>query len=194
MLRQILANQQSMLQVLERLSTNPFFFPPNFPLPQFPPLPPFEQPYPHLLTSDTPTTVVQTTISTAEPATVQTMTAEPLASTVPVPTPSLPQKLKSADEVVKRYPKLRGDSKMGKLAVALARECYFGTAIMTTSSVGGKGPGTQQLPDEGMNEIHKVIFFLCPAYHNQEAAFEEMIWQKCKTAINHACLKYRNKK
>ena len=43
---------------------------------------------------------------------------------------------------------------MGKLAVALARECYFSADVMTASSVSGKGPGTNQLPDEGMNEIH----------------------------------------
>ena len=63
--------------------------------------------------------------------------------------PSLPQKLISADEVVKKQPKLRGDNKMGKLAVALARECYFSADVMTASSVSGKGPGTNPLPDEG---------------------------------------------
>ena len=71
---------------------------------------------------------------------------------------------------------------MGKLVVTLARECFFGKYVMS-SSVGGRGPGTTPLPEQGMSDI------LCPAYLKQEAVSEETVWQKCKSAINHACLK-----
>ena len=53
-----------------------------------------------------------------------------IPATANLPTPSnAPDHLStqplSADEVVKKYPRLRGDSKMGKLAIALAKECFF---------------------------------------------------------------------
>ena len=82
---------------------------------------------------------------------------------------------------------------MGKLAVALARECYFGIEVMRSGSVGGRGPGTSPLPVEGLEKLRQVIFSLCPNYINNDTMFEEVIWNKCKTAINHACLKYRTK-
>ena len=52
--------------------------------------------------------------------------------------------------------------RMGALAVALAKHSFFGAQLMRTSSVGRKGPGTRSLPEQGMKEIRKVIFSLCP--------------------------------
>jgi hypothetical protein len=49
---------------------------------------------------------------------------------------------------------------MGKLAVALARECIFGVDVMKSGSVGGKGPGTTQLPSRGMGEICAIFTVL----------------------------------
>ena len=97
----------------------------------------------------------------------------------------------TSDDILKKYPSLRGDAKMGRLAVALARECYFGKEIMKISSVGGKGPGTRPLPSKEMEDIRSAIFSLCPHYHSNLVEFENIIWSKCKTAINHACNKYR---
>ena len=104
-----------------------------------------------------------------------------IPATANLPTPSnAPDHLStqplSADEVVKKYPRLRGDSKMGKLAIALARECFFGKDVTSSCSVGGRGPGTTPLPEQGMSNICRVIFSLCPAYLNQEAVFKETVW------------------
>ena len=215
MLQQILQNQEQLLLMMERLTASSHRFPQHFP---FPPLPPFEQPFlppftptfpgPRPKPVHLPTTAVHTPTPACYPTPEQLSTpaAQPIASTtgplldtaphhVPAPTaPSAPQQLLPFDRVVKKYPKLRGDKKMGKLAVTLARECFFGVEVMATSSVGGKGPGTTPLPNQGIQEIRRVIFSLCPAYHNNEAKFEETIWRKCKTALNHACLKCRFKK
>ena len=97
-------------------------------------------------------------------------------ATANLPTPSnTPHHLStqplSADEVVKKYPRLRGDSK-----IALARECFFGKDVMSSCSVGGRGPGTTPLPEQGMSDICRVIFSLSPAYLNQEAVFKETVW------------------
>ena len=79
---------------------------------------------------------------------------------------------------------------MGALAVALARECYFGEDVMRWGSVGGRGRGTT-LPHYGIRSIRRVIFSMCPSYHNDTQRFEEIVWRKCKDALNHACNKYR---
>lgn len=101
--------------------------------------------------------------------------------------------LTSPEAVIAKYPKLRGDKKMGALAVALARECYFGKDVMRGASVSGKGPGTAPLPSDGMGELQQVILSLCPSYQNDMTAFSENIWSKCRDAINHACSSYRRK-
>ena len=62
---------------------------------------------------------------------------------------------------------------------------------MKISSVGGRGPGTVALPTDGMDKIRSVILSLYPSNHNDTQTFETHIWSKCKTAINHACNKYR---
>ena len=54
--------------------------------------------------------------------------------------------LLTPEEVMAKYPKLRGDSKMGALAVALARECFLGENVMKRSSVGGRGHATTDSP------------------------------------------------
>ena len=80
---------------------------------------------------------------------------------------------------------------MGALAVALARECFFGKSVMKKSSVFGRGPGTIALNSTALVELKKCIFSLCPAYHGDMPTFEKMVWRKCVAAINHACNKYR---
>ena len=92
--------------------------------------------------------------------------------------------------VLSKYPKLRGQGKMGALAVALARECFFGEDVMRRSSVGEWSVGTSPLVCEGLEEIKKV-FFSCNEFQNNKPGFEREVWCKCKAAIDHACNKYR---
>ena len=119
------------------------------------------------------------------------------ATVVQQPVPLLvhttfPGSLEPPEEVLGRNPRLRGDSKKGALAVALAKHSFFGAELMKISSVGGKGPGTRPLPEQGMKDIRKVIFSLCPGYHNDLQKFEEYVWRKCKSALNHACNRLRS--
>lgn len=68
--------------------------------------------------------------------------------------------LDTPENVVASHPKLQGDSKMGALAVALAKYSLFGEEMMRKGSVGGKGPGTIPLPQQGMRDIKKnyIVF------------------------------------
>ena len=144
--------------MMERFTASSHRFSQHFP---FPLLPSFEQPFlppftptfpgPHPKPVHLPTTAVHTYSNSCflsksrETPAAQLIASPtgPLLDTaphhVPAPTaPSVPQQLLPFDRVVK---KLRGDNKMGKLAVTLARECFFRVEVMATSSVGGKGPG-----------------------------------------------------
>ena len=46
------------------------------------------------------------------------------------------------------------------------KQSIFGTELMRGCSVGGKGPNTNPLPEEGVRGGKKVICPLCPGYHN----------------------------
>ena len=123
-------------------------------------------------------------------------TSSPQPLTPDIDTESQPNEcqMKSSPEaVIAKYPKLRGDKKMGALAVALARECYFGKEIMRGATVSGRGPGTFPLPTDSMKELQRVILSLCPSYQNDTIGFRDNIWNKCRDAINHACSSYRRK-
>ena len=72
---------------------------------------------------------------------------------------------------------------MGGVAVALARDAILGENIMRASNVDGKG-SLRALPVEGLQEIHRTIFSLCPSFHHNAAEFDSKV---CKAALNHAC-------
>ena len=165
--------------------------------------PPDNLPDPNETTSDSdagPQTTVPPAESNDESSSSDTPTQPNQQPQLQLPTPDANNEsglnetlYTSPDTVLAKYPKLRGDKKMGALAVALARECYFGKSVMRCATVGGKGPGTAALPSEGMRQLQQVIISLCPAYQNDMKAFNERIWSKCRDAINHACSHYRRK-
>ena len=76
-----------------------------------------------------------------------------------------------------------GVGQLGRLAVALARESFFGEATMAVCTVSGKGP-FKALPAEGMDEIYHIVLSQCPDLHVEDF---EKVWGKCKSPINHAC-------
>ena len=133
-------------------------------------------------------------ISLCTPSTSSSVPNDTPAPPVPQPGPveRFTGSLDAPDDVLARHPKLRGDNKMGALAVALAKQSFFGIEIMCSSSVGGKGPNTKPLPEERLRAIKRIIFSLCPCYHNDIQKFELVIWNKCKTALNHSCNRLRS--
>ena len=84
-----------------------------------------------------------------------------------------------------------GTAQMGRLAVALARESFFGEATMGVSTLSGKGT-LKALPVDGITQIHDIILSVCPAYHHNLVNFEKIVWSKRKAAINHACNSLRS--
>ena len=108
-----------------------------------------------------------------------------------------PKPLVSIDEVLKRASTCNNGKheidRMGYVAVALARDAIFGENIMRASTVDGKG-SLRALPVEGLQEIHRTIFSLCPSFHHNAAEFDSKVWLKCKAALNHACNRLRTER
>ena len=99
------------------------------------------------------------------------------------------QKLKSASEVILRYPKLRSPSNVGTLAALLAREAYFGEDVLAKCTVAGDRdlPG---LPIAELQELKQTLFFQFPDYWRLPHEFEPL-WSTSTTSIGQLCKRLR---
>ena len=91
--------------------------------------------------------------------------------------------------MIARYPKLRGNNKMGELAAKLARECFFGKELMSRSTVMGFKE-YPPLPADRVQALKETIRSVSPQYQLDPVGFEAM-WKKYIDSINHACSKLR---
>ena len=126
------------------------------------------------------------------------------ASSMPLPLPlknnenSLPSdviqknKLEQAESIIKLHPKLKVESKVGNLAVKLARGAFFGSDVMARCTVQGARdfPG---LPSTELGELKKLLFSLFPLYWQNPAEFEPL-WATCLDSIGQACKRLRHGK
>jgi len=92
-------------------------------------------------------------------------------------------------DVIEKYPRLRGECKMGELAAKLARESFFGKELMRRSTVMGHKE-YPALPADRVNALKQTILSVCPDYHCNPHGFES-VWRKCIDSLNHACSKLR---
>ena len=99
------------------------------------------------------------------------------------------QKLKSASEVIVRYPKLRSPSSIGTLAAKLAREAYFGEDVLAKCTVSGDRdlPG---LPIVELQQLKQTLFAQFPAYWRSPHEFEPL-WSTATTSIGQLCKRLR---
>ena len=96
----------------------------------------------------------------------------------------------TVEEVLLKYPKLKVEGKMGKLACRLAQEAVFGTEIMKRCTPYGTKLLTG-LPSLELFEIKKEIFNLLPQYWGNPAEFEST-WKTCVDAIQQCCKRLRH--
>ena len=84
------------------------------------------------------------------------------------------------------------EGKMMTLAVALAREAFFGQEVMAQCTAKGYGnkPG---LPHNELMSLKEEIRKLYPNYWNNPLVFEEK-WNKCSEQISQACNRARSKR
>ena len=99
------------------------------------------------------------------------------------------KKLKSASEVILRYPKLRSPSNVCTLAAKLAREAYFGEDVLAKCTVAGDC-GLPGLPIAELQELKQTLFFQFPDYSKSPHEFEPL-WSTSTTSIGQLCKKLR---
>ena len=95
------------------------------------------------------------------------------------------------EDVIARYPKLRGESKAGALACKLAQEAFFGNDVLKQCIPSGNRE-LPALPVKEVADLKKVIFMQFPQYWRSPVEFEP-VWKKCLEAIQQACKRARHR-
>lgn len=161
---------------------------------------------PQRLTPRTPTARVLT--SQPAPITTQSSTPQEPQLTSPSPIPQVPtlevpcvpvQTPVSIDktvlidhqEVLRKYPKLRGECKIRSLSSKLAKEAFFGEQVMMQCTVKGHRD-YPALPQQELAELKQVLFSQFPQFWSSPTEFEP-IWSTCIDSINQACKHLRRK-
>jgi len=87
------------------------------------------------------------------------------------------------------YASYKTKKDIGRLTVALAKFTYFGTNVMSKSTVTGHG-NTMALDAKKMLQVSMTIRGIFPLMSDDE--FEE-VWKTCKDAIGSACKHLQSK-
>lgn len=107
-----------------------------------------------------------------------------------LPSGAIEERLSTAEEVIGRYPKLKG-SKLPTLAVKLAKEAFFGEKVMRQCTPMGSRdlPG---LPTAELNNLKDAVYKSDPRHWTNIVEFET-VWSSCIDAVGQACKRLRNK-
>ena len=94
-------------------------------------------------------------------------------------------------QVFQNYPKLLCTSKVGSLAVKLARESYFGEDVMVQCTVAGERdlPG---LPVDELQQLKQALYMRFHQHGQSPQEFEQL-WKTATEAIGQACKRLRSK-
>ena len=133
------------------------------------------------LSLSTPNSTGQT-----EPEPVSTAVAETI-----VLTPSEPGELLKPDAVINKYPKLMSLANIGRLAVRLACESYFGKDLLKKCTVVGCND-KPALPKHLVLDLKAKLLSIHPQFRTTPVEFEPF-WCKCVGAINHCAAGLRAK-
>ena len=103
-----------------------------------------------------------------------------------LPSSTITSKLTPAIDVVRKYPNLRKENVIGKLAVKLAKEAFFGDDVMIMCTVMGCS-NYPALPTQEFQQLKQTIFSLFPACWLNHVEFESKIWSQCVNSIGQLC-------
>lgn len=121
-------------------------------------------------------------------------TATPLPIAIPPRTTSvdeLPSSginravLKSVPEVLQKYSSLRTECKSGVLTVKLAREAFFGDAVLKRCTPRG-WKDSPALPQTELNQLKATLYGQFPRFWSCPEQFES-VWAKAQEALAQAC-------
>ena len=100
-------------------------------------------------------------------------------------------KLSTPEAVLTKYPTLRVESKIGILAVKLAKEAIFGKDVLAQCTVNGCRD-LPALPLPELNELKQVLFRQFPSYWHTPEEFER-IWERAGESIGQCAKGLRRK-
>ena len=99
-------------------------------------------------------------------------------------------KVKNVHDVLQKHPNLLGkESKIGSLAVKLAREAIFGDDILKLCTPRGCND-KPALPQRELNHLKAVLFEQFPRFRSHPEQFEKL-WATAQTSIAQACKRLR---
>ena len=101
-----------------------------------------------------------------------------------------PRRYLSADQVMAKYARYKNRRDVGRLAIALAKHTYFGTAIMASSTITGRGDTTALDPNK-LEQLKANIRSIFPTMSDAEF---EAIWGMCVNSVASACKNMRRQK
>ena len=94
------------------------------------------------------------------------------------------ERLKSASDVILKYPKLQSQSSVGTLAAKLAREAFFGEVLAKCTVAGDCGlPG---LPVQELQRLKQTLLAQFPNYWKSPYEFEPL-WKTSSESISQLC-------
>ena len=82
--------------------------------------------------------------------------------------------IKTADEVMSKYKRFMTKDSVGRVAIKLARNTYFGEAVLGASTITGN-PKTRSLDPNKLNEMKAA---LCTWFQETSPTEFEMIWSR----------------
>ena len=100
-------------------------------------------------------------------------------------------KLITPEAVLDMFRSLRVESKIGMLAVKLAKQAYFGENVLVHCTVSGCR-GLPALPLHELNELKQFLFNQFPRYWNSPEEFEGL-WERVGESIGQCCKGLRKK-
>ena len=122
----------------------------------------------------------------------QTVRAEPIRAkpgNMALPSSAINKhKLGTINDVLMKHPKLRCSSKIGTLAVKLARDAVFGDDVMARCTVAGER-GLPGLPMKELQQLKQALFMQFPV---PPLEFE-VLWKTSTAAVGQACKRLRSK-
>ena len=99
--------------------------------------------------------------------------------------------LGSSKVTLSKYTKLKNMTKVGQLAIKLAKETYFGEDVMSRCTVIGYGK-YPALPETELNSMKQTLFNL---FSSQSNPIEfEVVWKDAVEAVGQACKRLRHEK
>ena len=99
--------------------------------------------------------------------------------------------LTTVDAILSKFSKLCCESKVGTLAVKLAKEALFGDKILIKCTVMGER-GLPGLPAAELMELKKILFREFPHLWASRHEFEAL-WKTCVDSLGQACKRLRHK-